>query len=414
MRATTSGETHKNEVVVGNKLVEDFLKNQKQCFLSLCRQSNVLYDKNTSISNSTLNYLNVLPDNKIEEAFKNIILKEYYECEKIYPFLGDYLLHKIFNSTSVKHSKQFVFEKRQQEKFITSLENKPTIELARWFFENTNLNRSINIEKYHGKDIAVESLEEFMFNIDYDFSFYARKNPGEIKDYKFVLINGIIESIGEIHHMLYKANKTGQPFVIFCFGMSEEVKQTVMKNNSMGRFKVYPVCLNVNDENSLNILNDMAAIHNCSIVSSDLGQSISQEVRKELPVGNKICFYDQKISISPVASQQNIESHRRFLMKRIQEAETKIDVKVDVLKNRLKMFTGKRINIFIPDRLLQQKSQSREIDYLFRFISRLKSQLTIVSLNNQKFYIPSAYIKIAQEKQKSLKLNFSQIEAIVC
>ena len=31
----------------------------------------------------------------------------------------------------------------------------------------------------------------------------------------------------------------------------------------------------------------------------------------------------------------------------IEEAETKPDVRTDVLKNRLKMFTGKRINFYI-------------------------------------------------------------------
>ena len=413
MRATTSGVIHKREVIIGNRLVKEFLDNQKNNFLKFCQQSNVVYDENTILSDNTLNYLNILPNNKVEESLKNILLKEYYECERMYPFLGDYLLHKMFDTSSVRQSKKFVFEKRHENKFLTSLKNSATSEIAKWFFSNTNLNRSINIEKYHGRDITVESLEEFMFDMDYDFAFYSSKNPGDVKSYKFALINGIIESVGEIHHLLYKANETKQPFVIFCFGMSEEVKQTILNNNSAGKFKVYPVCLNVNDENSLNILNDMAAIHDSDVISSDLGQSISQEVRKELPTGHKICFYNGKISITPVASSKKIESHRRFLKSRIREAETKIDVRVDVLKNRLKMFTGKRINIFIPERLLQHKSQSREIDYLFRFIGKLSHPLTIVTLNGRKFYIPNAFIKIAQDKQKSLNLKFSQIEAIV-
>ena len=195
--------------------------------------------------------------------------------------------------------------------------------------------------------------------------------------------------------------------------MSEEVKQTILKNNTMGRFKVYPVCLSVNDENALNILNDIAAIHNTSVVSSDLGQTISQEVSKDLPFGKKISFAKKNISINPVASNKQIEVHRTFLRKRIEEAQTKPDVRSDILKNRLKMFTGSRINFYIPNNLMRNTNQIREIDYFFRFVSSLRLKMKIVSLSGQKFYIPEDYINIVETKKKSLLDKIYNIQAII-
>ena len=59
MRATTSGVIHKREVIIGNRLVKEFLDNQKNNFLKFCQQSNVVYDENTILSDNTLNYLNI-------------------------------------------------------------------------------------------------------------------------------------------------------------------------------------------------------------------------------------------------------------------------------------------------------------------------------------------------------------------
>ena len=86
----------------------------------------------------------------------------------------------------------------------------------------------------------------------------------------------------------------------------------------------------------------------------------------------------------------------------------------DILENRLKMFTGERINFYIPDVLLQNKDSSRSLDYYFKFISNLKMRQSIVTLNDQKFYIPIEYIKFAEEKKKSLLNKFQSIHAIVC
>jgi hypothetical protein len=261
--------------------------------------------------------------------------------------------------------------------------------------------------------VLIECLSDFIFNIDYDFSFFNKNKVHDIKNYRFIIINGIVESIGEIHHLLYNANNTKEPYVIFCFGMSEEVKQTILKNNSMGRFRVFPVCLSVNDESSLNILSDIAAIHDSSVVTSDLGQTISQEVRKDLPFGNKISFFKNRIAINPVANKTKIETHRLFLKKRIEEAETKPDVRVDVLQNRLKMFTGNRINFYVPEKLLSDTNYSRRIDYFFRFIACLKLKMKIVNLNCQKFYIPEHFINIVENKRKSLLNKFDNIHAAI-
>ena len=137
------------------------------------------------------------------------------------------------------------------------------------------------------------------------------------------------------------------------------------------------------------------------------------EMRKELLVGEKISLLKNKLSIVPVVSSEIIETHREFLKNRINHAETKIDVRTDVLKRRLKMFTGSRISFYIPELLLQKKDIARELDYYFKFMGNLSQSLKIAKLNDRKFYIPSDYINIAESKKNSLLENFSDISVII-
>ena len=413
MLATTSGAIHKNNVVLDKDHISKFLKNQKKSYRNFLNFKNVIYDKNTAISDAAHNYINIVPDSKDEECLKNILLSEYYHCESIYPYLGDYFLYNLLSGKQAKCGKEFLFHMKSEEKFKKSLKYKVNFNFADWFLGNVCLNRNVNIEEYSGKELTVECLEDFVFNIDYDYSFFETMHKKEYKNYRYVLINGVIESVGEIHHLLQKANETKEAYVIFCFGMSNEVKSTIMKNNKMGRISVHPVCLNSSDEGSLNILNDIAAIHGGSVVSSDLGITISQEVRKELPFGNKITFLKNNIVIDPCVSELQVKSHRMFLKKRLEDARHKPDVRCDILEKRIKNFTGKKINIYLPAALKKNKKLVRELDYFLRFVSTLHKTMRIVDLNDEKFYMPAHYINIAKEKIKSLNKKFTDIHAIV-
>ena len=409
MQVTTSGETHKE--ILEKDFVKSFLKKEGELFNSLSLKRRALYDTKEIIEDTSLNYLNIVPDSTGSEVLKNIIISEYYKCESIYPYMGDLFIHSFFSAKS-KKGKKFIFEKKLQDDFLKTFSKKENVLLASWLFENSCLERSININSYPGKDMSIECLDEFLFDVDYDTSF-IRNIPNEAKNYKYVIINGFIESVGEIHHLLTEANQTKISYVIFCFGMNEEVKETILKNNKMGRLRVYPVSLNVNDENTLNILNDFAAIHGGHVVSSDMGESISQAVRKKLATGKKITFTNKGIVIKPCVSKDKIDLHRSFLKKRIDDAMIKADVNIDPLKKRLKMFTGKRINIYLPENFLSDKKLTRELDYFLRFMKNIKKSYRQIEIDSQKFYIPDDCIKIIDEKVESIKNNLNNIQKII-
>lgn len=412
MQATTFGATHKNTTYKGGDAKKEF-EIQKKLYTSVL-DSNCLYNSKSSVTDAALNYLNFIPNNNIAESVKNIIVKEFYDCEKIYPFLGDVLLELLFRKDLVNISRNsFLYSRKKQKTFISGLTKDRSRSIAKWLFDNTNLKRSVSVEKYNGTDVVFEMLNNFTFNLDYDTDFIKNKEGLTLKNYKYIIVDGYIESVGEIHHLLYSASQNKQPYVIFCFGMSEEVKRNILVNNLNQRFTVIPVSLNSNDKNNLNILNDLSAIHGSSVISSQLGQTISMEVRKDLPTSKKIQFFKSCIVIDSNVDSESIKAHRLFLKSRLEDALLKVDVDVEPIKKRLRSFNQNRINLWLPEKF-GNTQVNRELDYFFRFLSHLKYPLKKINISSRKnYFAPESCVRIAIKKVQILHNIINNVEIII-
>jgi hypothetical protein len=413
MRQITCGETHKREVF-DKSYVKKFLEKDKHSFYQFVSKS-VLYENKVMIKSPALNYLNIQYDDDKSNSFKNMILKEYYECEKMYPYLGDYFLLDFFGYKVNKKGSIKRFNKKNQKSFLNTISNDNVKQFADWFFKNTNLNRRMIISYTNDqKNICVEYENDFAFKIDYDYDFINCLSDKTYRNYNYIIIDGYIETIGEIHHMLHEASNNKEAYVIFCYGMSEEVKQNIIVNNRKGITRLIPVSMNANDENTLNILNDVAAIHDGDVISSNLGQTISQEVRKKLKKGKKITFLKDVVYIDAVADQSKIEKHKIFLLNRLTDASAKIDVNIKPLEKRVSNFSAKRLNIYIPLSLKTNNEFQREFDYFIRFSKFLDKKFDLIDLGFKKRYmVPEIYKKIANNKSKSLQSMFNNIEVIL-
>ena len=410
MQATTYGVTPKKVEVYNADIIKDFLLEEKEKIKFLDKKS-CLYSNKFMIKDPILNYLNDQPTTEVTKTIKNLLLSEYYKCENIYPYLGDLFLYRYFDQEKpIKKKFSFRYRKDYQNKFIKSIEDKNIQEIIKWILNNINLERNISIEEYSGKEILIDSIDDFIFSFDYDTDFYKNNFGMKVKNYRFIIIDGYIESIGEIHHALHKANETKEPYVVFCHGMSDDVKYNIIKNNAEGRTQFLPVSINFN-ENTINVLNDLAVVHNSTVVSSKLGQTISQEMRKELEVGNAITFFQDKVLIKTCAGDLIINTHRRFLEKRINEAAN--DTNTDVLVDRLKNFSSKTLKIYIPESIYEKKFH-RELDYSLRFLSNLDKfmiEKNVKFKNN--YFLPVIYNDLVEKKVSNLKNIINNITRIL-
>jgi len=192
--------------------------------------------------------------------------------------------------------------------------------------------------------------------------------------------------------------------------MSESVSHAIKYNNSQSKFEVMPVVIKF-DENTINVLNDIATLHLDQIVSSRSGETISQAVRGELKVGKEITFHSKGFKIIPVASDNDLMLHRKFLNKRIQEAPHEESKKLVV--SRLKRFSSKSIKIYLPEKVYADNDFMRELDYVLRFIKHSSRKFYLIDFNKRKYFLPMELLPFVKKKIDSLKTIYSQIGKLV-
>lgn len=410
MHQIISGETHKTKVVDKEK-VNKFLKNQKSLFDNF--KSNCLYETGDLINSPVLNYLNYKSLDKTDQLMKSILINEYDELEKIYPYLGDLLLYNFFDKSRKNKTKSFKVNKKIISDFFNEIENKSNKELFSLLVNKCSLEYMVDISFYKGKEIIFEKVKENNFKLYFDYDFYKDTRNNQMFEYKVVVIDGVIQNVSEIHHLLYDSAENKSKYVIFCYGMSEEVKHTIITNNKKNITNVFPISLNF-DENSLNVLNDIAILHDCDIISANKGQTISTEIRKIKAVGKKIKINKDSFSFIPVCSENKIEAHKIYLNKKINN--TNIDDLKSIFSERYKRLFGKKIILKIPDLLKKDTQVIRELDYILRFFSNQNKFFVRKKINkkdNKKVYFPLQYLKIVENKNMSLNKTFENLEKIV-
>ena len=154
-------------------------------------------------------------------------------------------------------------------------------------------------------------------------------------------------------------------------------------------------------------------MHNVDVISANKGQSIATEVKNLKIVGKKINITKNNFSFIPVCSKEKIESHKKFLNNRIRNA--KIDSNKDVIIDRYKRLFSKSLKIVLPEELQLNSDFIREFDYIFKFMTNLNKDMLILRENKIKkeMYIPLHFLKILNNKNKSVKNIFNNIEKLV-
>lgn len=412
MHQTTCGETHKIEIFDRSNVLS-FLDKEKETFDHYKENRYCIYSDKRVIDNPTINYLNEFFSKKFflpDFQLKSILRKEFDDCEKLYPFLGEIFLNLFFDKTVLNKKDLYLFNRESSEHFLSTSKDKNAENIVRWILENSSTDRLVDISESYTQDISIKKEDDIFLRLEYDTSFLGSKKSLEMKSYRFAIIDGYIESVSEIHHMLHFAAQNKEPHVLFCFGMSDEVKNVIIQNNSKKITQIFPVSMKVN-EDTINIMNDIALLHNSDIISSLKGQTISQEMRKELKTGNTITFTREGFKITPVADKKDIDTHIRFLKDRIKNSPP--DANISLIENRIKNLNSKVLKIFIPKDLKLDVNFNRELDYLLRMIESSTRGYVKVNIDGRNIMIPSALYSYVSKKVNTTKDMFYNIDKIL-
>lgn len=217
----------------------------------------------------------------------------------------------------------------------------------------------IIIEKTSSTVPSVELVRGYTFELvqllPIDFSFVKPR---------VACIDGYIESVSEVHHLLEAASSAKEPVVLFVRGLSEDVKHTLKVNYDRGSLRVIPIGVRF-DLEGMNTLVDLSAITGADLVSSLKGDLISSIKFEELPYVDQLTMVKGKTAVATARNAAQVKAHVANLKAR--RAEERIDEKGSFLDKRIKSLSPNHVVIRLPnDKDFVVNSQA--IDYALRAV----------------------------------------------
>ena len=237
--------------------------------------------------------------------------------------------------------------------------------------ELTEGKRKIFVEKSLFKKTSIEVIEGCFFKSPVNPEFFGKKDSWKRSDVNCVVVDGFIESVSEIHHILTAASNEKEPYVIFARNFSNDVLHTILMNIKRGTLDVIPVKCPL-EEHTANLLGDIAIATGCQIIASDLGQTISSAIQNPDNIKKvKNITIDQKnISIESGSADvlDSIDRKIKTLVEKRKKAEN--DIEISIIDKRIRSLSSGRIFVRIGTSLISENPKAIEIiDRIFRTIS---------------------------------------------
>lgn len=214
--------------------------------------------------------------------------------------------------------------------------------------------------------IGISSSSKRLVILTDGYTFTAKsllKTKAELGNSVIACIDGFVESIGEIHHLLETLSQSSAKCVLFVRGMSDDVLNTLKVNNDRKTLCVHPFLVPFDPEN-VNTLVDVAISSGTDVVSTTKGDLISSVDFSKLGRVERCIVSGDTVKFTNSSTKKRVDEHVASLKKKLEERQEL----VHVLSRRLKSLTSSCIDILIPDDM-SFFSTSSSIDEGIRVIS---------------------------------------------
>ena len=200
----------------------------------------------------------------------------------------------------------------------------------------------IHIKKDTSKKTVIESLAGHTLSLGmHEGMAHAVGGYWKASNCRVCLIDGIIENVGEIHHLLEFFNKNKLPLLIAARGFADDVISTLSTNMIRKTLNCMPFVVGVNEQ-SINTLVDMAVLCGCDVVSSLKGELISTVSPESLPVVDSIVHTLGSLTISPNDNKRAVSFHKSRIEEKKSESH---EMMGDYFLDRINFLAGECVNV---------------------------------------------------------------------
>ncbi len=184
------------------------------------------------------------------------------------------------------------------------------------------------------------------------------------KKAKCIIIDGIVESLGEINNIFEGAAQEKVPVVIMARGFFDDICATIRVNRLRRTLDVLPILVPYDLKNA-NVINDLAIVCGTDIVSSLKGQLISAIPFGELPIVDSVDYNSGELTILNSSTDTNVKVHIANLEQTKQKQN--ITEIIEVYESRMKSLISLRVNLEVGGDPRQSQEQFEKMDNILKF-----------------------------------------------
>lgn len=311
-------------------------------------------------------FISLKPFEGSAQALYEKILSHAITAERIFPGGGKFILKKIVSFEGMT-SDIFVPKTKQEliKQLISANLNKNILNMLLEALDLVTTQTTFLIKKSTNSYFSVEYNEGYKFDLTCHI---LNKKSKNLTKPKIICIDGYIENVSEIHHLLQKFSETQEVCLLFCRGMSDDVRHTIKVNLDRSTLNMIPY-ITPFDVDSCNTLVDIAIIAGCDVVSTTKGQLISSIKYESLGSIEKCECLNEAVVIYNNHTRHSVLKQIENLKKKIEE-RSEIE---DILSKRIRSLTASCIEFRIPDDLNYQ-SNCQQLDEGIRVLSKAVSR----------------------------------------
>jgi len=242
-------------------------------------------------------------------------------------------------------------------------------EIVKTIIENSSVTSPVFLEKTLLKNTYINFENGFNFKVNTDPAMFSLFEKWKRENVECVIIDGMVESVSEIHHLLEKASSEKKPYILFVRHLAEEVRKTIHLNLQRGTIDLIPIEVGL-DEKSVNILSDIALCCNSEVISAYKGDLISTSTMKDFPKVKKVTLNRTGLNIINDVNKQKLSNHLNYLKKK-KDHSNEPAVK-EIYDERIKaLVSGKVILKVGVDEIREDRKVIENFDKFFRELGSL-------------------------------------------
>jgi hypothetical protein len=365
--------------------IRDFIENiNSQIIESVLGETLLSFGKNVErlcILDCVRVLTEIPAEDPLERVVKNILLEMTISAENIRAGTGAFAIlsfcnfflsrgnfseeeihQEIRNISGASRRTDFKGLKNQVSEFSKS---NYALEIFLKLIQNNSFNASISIKEWNGSETKIEQSygSRFQVRASENFLIATRMNEWNGYDVSCIVVDGVIERVSEIHHVLEIFSSNNKNLCIFARGYGEEVIATLAKNYNRKTLKCIPLKIDI-DLGTINTLKDISIVTGFNMISSMKGDIISSIDEEDVTEVDSIFIRNGETTIFNSDNSEKINSHINFLKDKL-EKEKEEDT-CDLIEKRIMSLSPHVFSIYLGSHLGEMRGLYKDrVNQLF-------------------------------------------------